>query len=516
MNRSSGSTPPRALPVVLVLAAIVVVYLTAAMACALTQRPWWDEAVHGSPALCLITRGFMGTPVLDAFSRWFPLPGINEYTYQMMPLYMLAQVPWYKLFGFGVIQMRMFSMFWGLIALASWFFIMKSLSRDIKVALLTVGLLAIDYTFVHSSSEGRPDTMSMALGFAGLATYLTLREEKFWLGVFLSHTLVAGSFFTHPNGVMPFIGLLFVAVYYDWTRIRLRYLVTAAIPYLVGAICWGIYISKAPEFFKAQMSGNASGRFQGLISPASALKAEIGKRYLGFLGGLATDLSMAHRLKLIILATYVLAIVGVILTREIRRHKGYRALVIITGVYFTMMTFWDGAKSPLYMVHIVPLFVALLAIWIQWCWEKRIVPAPIVLGWITLFVAVNLGGVFAIVKRDSFGKTYKPAIAFLKQNVSSNASIMGSSELGFDLGFFGNLTDDIRLGYLSGKTPDYIVVDSGYEEWFKIYSVTDPKNFEFIKARLSNEYHPVFTQPPYTIYARQRTSAGNAESTNAR
>lgn len=503
---------PHSLTLYLSVAGIVVVYLTAAIACALTVRPWWDEGIFSSPALSLLTRGFMGTPVLDPFSRFYPLLGVNEYTYYMVPLYMVAQVPWYKVFGFGVLQMRMFSMFWGLVTLASWFFIMKRLSNDRKVALLTIGLLAIDYTFVHGSSEGRPDTMSMALGFAGLATYLTLREGKLLLGVILSHALIACSVLTHPNGILHFLGLVFLTVYYDRSRLRLKHLATAATPYLVGALGWGLYISKAPEFFKAQMGGNAAGRFEGFFSPASAIKAEIGKRYLGFLGGLAPHLSMAHRLKLVILTTFVVAIVGTVLTREIRRHNGYRALLIVTGIYFMMMTFWDAHKQPNYMVHIVPLFVAILAVWIRWCWEKRIVPASVLIGCICLFLAVNIGGVLAVVKRDNYGKTYKPVIAFLKQNTRPDASIMGSSELGFGLGFFGNLTDDLRLGYLSGKTPDYIVVDSGYEEWIKIYSDADPRFAAFVKDRLTNEYHPVFVQPPYTIYARNAAHSADQKA----
>ena len=109
----------------------------------------------------------------------------------------------------------------------------------------------------------------------------------------------------------------------------------------------------------------------------------------------------------------------------------------------------------------------------------------------------------SVVRRDTFGKTYKPMMAFLKKTVNANDSIMASSELGFDLGFFGNLTDDLRLGYINGKTPDYIVVDSGYEEWFKIYSVSDPANYRFIMNRLSREYRPIYNQEPYTVYVRQ-------------
>jgi hypothetical protein len=400
-------------------------------------------------------------------------------------------------------------MFWGLVALASWFQIMKRLSGLTQLALLTIALLAVDYTFIHGSSEGRPDTMSMALGFAGLAIYLSFREKNIVWSILLSHCAVAASFFTHPNGIMAFLGLLFLMFYFDRSRIRFKHLVLGALPYLVGAACWALYISRAPEFFKAQMEGNGSGRFRGLVSPLTAVRREIVNRYLEFYAGLGPNLSPTHRFKVVILITYLIAIVGAVSVRSIRQHRGYRALLILTLIYFLTMTFLDGHKQPLYLIHIVPLYVAVLAVWIHWCWENRFVPRWILSAGLLVFLGVQFGAVVSVVRRDTYGKTYKPTIAFIKQTVPANASIIGTSELGFGLGFFGNLTDDLRLGYRSGKTPDYIVVDSGYEEWFKIYSVTDPVTYQFIRNRLSSEYRPIFNQPPYTIYMRQGLASGN-------
>jgi len=490
-------------------AGIVCLYLIAALGCALTQRPWCDEAWFSSPALSLITRGYMGTPVLDPTSRWIPLTGIDRYTYWIMPLYPLSQVPWYKIFGFGLLQMRLFSMFWGLVALASWFQIMKRLSGLTNLALLTTALLAIDYTLTHSSSEGRPDTMNMALAFAGIAVYLSLREKNIARAVLLSHCAVAASLFTHPNGLMGFAGLLFLMFYFDRQRIRFKHLVLGAMPYLFGGVCWGLYILQAPEIFKVQFSGNGAGRFRGLTDPLWALRTEFINRYLEFYAGFGSNLTFLHRFKVVILITYVIGIVGAISVQAIRQHRGYRALLILTLIYLLMMTFLDGHKQPMYLLHIVPLYVAILAVWIHWCWENRFVPRWILGAGLLAFIAVQLGAVAVVVKRDSYGKTYKPTIAFIKQTIPANASIIGSSELGFDLGFFGNLTDDLRLGYVNGKTPDYIVVDSVYEEWFQIYSVTDPANYEFIRNRLASEYRPIFNNPTYTIYIRRAPTSGS-------
>src|SRR5919205_2717156 len=175
-------------------AAVVVIYLGLALGTSMSRRPWSDEGWFASPALNLATTGSMGSPVLDA-SSW--LPGINQYTYWVMPLHLVTQAGWYKIFGFSLLSLRMLSAFWGLVALASWFVIMRHLAEDRRIALLTSLLLALDYSFVMGASFGRMDVMCAALGFAGLTAYLTLRERHFAWAVMAGHTLVAASGLTH-------------------------------------------------------------------------------------------------------------------------------------------------------------------------------------------------------------------------------------------------------------------------------------------------------------------------------
>src|ERR1700693_2601862 len=100
--------------------AIVVVYLILAVACSRTLMPWCDEAWFAGPAYNLITHGYMGTPVLDPTSGWFirDLTRVDRYTYWIMPLYPLSQALWFQFFHFGLMTVRLYSVFWGLLALA--------------------------------------------------------------------------------------------------------------------------------------------------------------------------------------------------------------------------------------------------------------------------------------------------------------------------------------------------------------------------------------------------------------
>ena len=168
----------------------------------------------------------------------------------------LAQAAAYKIFGFSLFVMRGISVAFGLIALAAWFLIIKSLTGDKRIALFTVALIALDFAFIRSASTGRMDMMCAALNFAAFASYLALRERNFALALFASNALVALSGLTHPNGILGFAGLAFFTLYYDRGNIKWRHALVAAAPYLIGAASYWLYVRQDPALFLTQLSGN--------------------------------------------------------------------------------------------------------------------------------------------------------------------------------------------------------------------------------------------------------------------
>jgi hypothetical protein len=84
---------------------------------------------------------------------------------------------------------------------------------------------------------------------------------------------------------------------------------------------------------------------------------------------------------------------------------------------------------------------------------------------------------------------------------------MGSAELAFELGFDGNLVDDPRLGYRSGKRPTFIVIDQNrYAEWIPQYQQREPETYRYIHDMIDREFHPVLDNAGYKVY--EKTTAG--------
>src|SRR3954447_278341 len=305
-----------------ILGCILVVYLLLAVGGARTLLPWCDEAWFSSPALNLINAGYMGTSVLDptADFRTNHIEGINRYTYWIVPLYPVTQALWDKLLGFSLFTVRLYSVAWGLVALASIYVILNTLSGRRGVALLGMALLAIDFQFLWSASVGRMDMMCVALAQAGFAAFLHFRTRNFPLAIFASQSLVAAAGLTHPMGAGEFVGLLFLTLYYDWKRIRFSHVALAAIPYVVGAAGWGLYIMKDPALFFSQFGGNAADRF-ALISPLETLRLQITERYLNMYG-FAPDTQGFSHAKIVVLIAYAAGLIGALATKDIRNHKG--------------------------------------------------------------------------------------------------------------------------------------------------------------------------------------------------
>jgi Dolichyl-phosphate-mannose-protein mannosyltransferase len=484
----------------------VALYVALSVADAATKRPIPDETWFASPAVNLTRHGYMGTSVIDPVGTG--LKQIDRYTYWVMPLHLLAQAAWFKVAGVSLQSVRALSMLWGLLGLGAWFLIARHLSGQREVGLLAVTLIAVDMVFVDQSSTGRMDMMCAALGFAGIAAYLRLREQDLTTAIVVSQCFAAASIFTHPNGAFAAGSIAFLALYFDRERLRWKHLVFAG-PYVVAGALWGLYILQAPAAFASQLSVNVagignrssgwmgSGRFSGLLSPWTALKAEATERYLPTYG-FAPDATAGGHLKVLVLVLFVTAVAGCLASRKIRRDRGARALLVMTVIYFAGETLLNF-KLHFYLVHVTPFYCGIVALWLYHCWRDRALPRPLLGGLLAVFVTIQVGTSVSVALKRQYQVVDRPAIEFLKEHAKPPALIIGATRFTFDLGLEGNVITDESLGYYNGKKGDFIVLVEG---WLEKYEKDRPEVYRYMVSLLRDEYRRVYDGKCCVIFAR--------------
>ena len=469
-------------------------YLVLALASAASKAPWVDEGWFASPAYNLITHDDMGTPVLEPAGTW--LEGIDRYTYWIMPADILAQAAWYEVFGFDLFAMRALSVTWGLLALGGLYSVVRHLTGNSRLAALAAALLALDYGFVQFTSSGRMDAMCVGTGLAALAAYLRLRGRSLVAAVLASQGLVALSGLTHPLGLLPFLGLLYLTLRLDRRRLGWRHTLPAIAPYAAGALAWGGYIAQAPRLFLAQFGGNingihGAGRGQAFTHPLRALSAEPW-RYLDFYGLGAQSAGLA-RFKILCLAAFVAGLLGCLVARK---REGERELLTLTLITLAALLLFEGHKNPFYLIHVLPYLALCLAVALSRVWERwpRVAACLVV-----CYLLAQVLGVALVVLRDEYRRDFLPVIRHLR---SCDGLVMGSAELAFGLGFDSGLVDDWRLGYHSGKRPDVVVMGKQYDGMIGGLKVREPEAYEYA-VRLLSGYETAFEGGAYRVLVRR-------------
>ena len=145
MFRSRTIIPSRR-SAIIVCGLALVVYLSLAAGLARTKLPWRDEAHFANPAYNLAFNGRLVTTIIEPDDPF--LRGIDRHTYWVLPLYPVLLAGWFKVSGFSLIRLRVFSILWGIIALGAWYLIAMRLFRDHRTAQLIFAFIAVDYFFI--------------------------------------------------------------------------------------------------------------------------------------------------------------------------------------------------------------------------------------------------------------------------------------------------------------------------------------------------------------------------------
>jgi Dolichyl-phosphate-mannose-protein mannosyltransferase len=467
-------------------AAFLAFYVLLAVLLSLTRQPWSDEGSFASPAYNLAFHGFMGTTLVDEQSSG--LRGINRHTYWNPPVGILLQALSFRLLGFHLLSIRLPSILMGLVAGLSWFVILERVTGRRAVACLAALFVMTDYAFLMAVSSARYDMICAGFGAAGLALYLTLRERSLGAALLLSNAAIAASGLSHPLGIVYLFGLALLVLARDRPRLDCRRLGLALVPYAVGGAAWGLYILKDPSGFLSQFLFNlgVGNRGQALLHPATALWTELGERYLRAFGlkGHTPGNTGPIYLKAIILAVYAAGLAGSLAIPAVRRSRGFGTVFGLLAVVFLFLTFGEGQRGAVYLIHALPLYASVLAFFVEWLLDRGRAAASIAMAAITAFLALQAGGAVLRASQDTYGRRYDPGMTYVREHAGPGETVMGSVACAFGVGLDRGLLSDNLLGYYSGKVPDWVIVDDFFRESFEYDAVRRPCMFRHVQEVL--------------------------------
>ena len=474
---------------------VMLVFLALGIAQSLTQSPWMDEGMFADVAFNFRNFGHLGSSVLDPYG-YQELPGVHQYTYWQFPLYFMGLGIWSRIVPATVVWVRLFSVAWGCVFLASWFVIVRSLSRKDSLALLVASLIGLDYAVLVTASNGRMDMMCAALGFAGLASYFWFRDSNWSVGVFLAAFFGAASLLTHPMGAVMNIAIA-AMVLLDWRRIRWGGIVAASLPYLIGIACCLYYIDQAPDLFHAQSTAASQYRVSGAGAIVRNIINDVTGRYLRYY---FTAYSGVSKSKIAALLFPVWGLAGLLIDRNLRSQPIAKRLLLLLVITYIGVAVVDNQKFGNYLVFSLPVVTACAAVWLYARWQEGGVRRMLAGCLVAVSVAATLAGIGYKISRNEYRNLYDPAIAAARAALPPGGTLMGGSELGFAVGFGPPLVDDRYLGFFSGKAPEVFVINDHYGPMRSSPRLTSA--WESSRATLHDQYHLVFKNNIYSVYVR--------------
>jgi hypothetical protein len=439
--------------------------LVISISLALSKSPSGDEGLLASVAHTLAYRGFLGVDNIEPATYGNTLGGnLHRFTYWQMPLQFFLEAVPFRALGFSLISARLVSIIFALLLLACFYVFLRQLFQRPGLAAFAALLLSVDYFFCQAAALARNDIIACALVHAALASYLCWYETHPSRAILLSQTCLVLSGMTHPVGGI--VGLFcFLALYFsrDTKPFGIRLAALAAFPYVVGGALYGLYILQAPDVFRAQFFSNASGRGRDALRFWTAIENEVSRRYLPVFWDRA-GLTAFAKLRLLMLVAYLSGLSGCLVIGNLRRSPPVRTLLLLTAVTLGYLILLDSTKQRTYLVYIVCFYVALLAVFLDWVWQRRLLPRPLLAAGIAAFLAFHAASSFYRVGIDELHRHFYAAADHALRLRTPSSLTVANVKFVFGLGPSRRaFLDDPLVGCASGRFPDIVIRDREFD-----------------------------------------------------
>ncbi|KAF5058790.1 Dolichyl-phosphate-mannose-protein mannosyltransferase [anaerobic digester metagenome] len=343
-----------------------------------------DENWFINPAYDLAMFGKMGTSMIYGFYN------IANFTYWQPPLFILLLATFFKLFGFGIVQARMVSVFLGFLTVLLTYLLGLELYNK-KIGLLASLLMISNPLFFLISRTVRMEIavacfMVTALYFTVLALKYSKKSHYFASAFFATLALLS-----HPNGIIAIFSVVIIILVekIDFKMLKCSLNFDEIYVFILGGIIplipYILYVFTDFAAFKGQFMVNIAA------SPSNPLNNILLEptRYIELFWGLANYGGFA--LTYVVFAiTMILIIFGLCyITQELKFSDKFLLIVLIVSLGVLSVLVYH--KYLIYLGLILPYLFLLIALTLKdklrlHLNKKGIWSVFIVFLWITLIV----------------------------------------------------------------------------------------------------------------------------------
>ncbi len=245
---------------------------------------WPDEAVYADIARNIIVENRLGTDLLKGM-----IPGFESHAYWSPPLFMYGIAAWFKVFGFSILNQRLFSVTLGTIAVVIFFLLTQRVNVFKKTAYLiptvTTLLLVTDPVFLKASRISRPEIMVLAFTSAAFLIYLKIlkgSKGRKNIYLFLCGLLLGLGLVTHMLA-LSFALAFFVALITNENKNRFNlkkyflFIAGLALPTIIRLL--SIFPNYSYLFYQLNLITNSSNYTKSLYFYVSQLPLSLQSDY---------------------------------------------------------------------------------------------------------------------------------------------------------------------------------------------------------------------------------------------
>lgn len=492
-------TPQRVLALALFISLSISLLLT------FSKAPSGDEGILAMVSSSLLNRGELGITALEPASYGNTLGGnLEHYTYWQMPVQFLLEAVVFRFTGYGLTPARLVSIAFSLLLLFCFYIVLSKLFARPLFASFATLLLASDYFFAQSAALARNDVIAAAFFFAALAAHLSWYESAPTRALLVTHTALALAGLTHPvAGIVGLFCLVPLYLYFRVERpIQLRYALAVMLPYLLFGSLYLLYILQAPELFRAQFLGNASGRTRDVFRLADAFVNEVTQRYLPVFWGRA-NLTPLAKLRLLMLVAYLGGLLGCWFIPSLRRQRPVAVMLWLTFAVLVYLVFLDSTKQRTYFIYIIPFYVALFAVLFDWLWSIPRLPKSVLSIALTGFVLFHIASSCYRFHLQELNNNFYAATKLVQSLRQPSSHVVALVKFSFGLGDQpGALLDDPLYGCENGKIPDIAIRELELDMITDVQSST-PERRACVERVFRDELMLKASFGDYSVYVRK-------------